>query len=396
MGIWERTEYNTSEAIRRCRRCVLPETCPNIEFDENGVCNVCHDFDRRWGRFKQQEYAKSRKIELERIFDFYRNKGRKYDCLVPISGGMDSTYVLYICKKIYNLRVFAFNFDNGFQSELAKENLKNAVKELDADFTSYRPSWKLQRRLYALFFRKTGEFCTPCNVGIRSLSYKFARDLGIPLIVSGASDRIEVQYPRGARIYDCSTPYFKEVIRDEISFREATDYLHLPPDTMKNALSRISMHIPFYTGIGTITRVRAPDYLAWDVKKILKTLKSEVKWQHPLERYDHIDCIMDPVRIYLRQKKWSFSAALKYGTLLRNGQIDRKQALERTLHEEAMASKEPPILERWLELLNLSREDLEGFEKRSQLPYISMRPHIKTHLYKALKSTAGRVFRRIL
>lgn len=368
---------------------MLPETCPNIKFDENGVCNVCRDFDRRWGRFKQPDYLRSKKIELERIFNSNRKKAKRYDCLVPVSGGLDSTYVLYVCKKIYNLRVFALNFDNGFQSEFAKENLKNAVKELDVDFTSYRPSWNLQRRLYALFFRKTGEFCTPCNVGIRSLSHKFAKDLGIPLIVSGASDRIEVQSPSGAHIYHWSNSYFKEVIRGEISFKEAADYLHAQ-NIVEKAFSRISMHLPFSMGIRTIY---LPDYLEWDVKERLKILRSEVKWRHYPEKYEHTDCIMDPVRLYLRQKKWGLSASLKYGTRIRNRQIDRKQALERTLHEEAMASKEPPILERWLELLNLSREDFDGFEKRSQLQYISIRKHTKQRLLKALENTAGRVFR---
>ena len=390
MGVQKHREYDTPAVLKRCRRCVLPENCPNIRFDENGVCNVCRDFERRWGRFKQPDYLRSKKIELERIFNSNRKKAKSYDCLVPVSGGMDSTYVLYVCKKIYNLRVFALNFDNGFQSKFAIENLKNAVEELDVDFVSYRPSWELQRRLYALFFRRTGEFCTPCNVGIRSLSHKFARDLGIPLIVSGASDRIEVQYPRGAHIYHWSKTYFKEVIRGEISFKEAADYLHVPQGIVERVLSRISTHIPFGRRVKTIP---LPDYLEWDLKKRLDILRSEVKWQHYPGKREHTDCIMDPVRVYLRQKKWGLSASLKYGTLVRNGQIDRKQALERTLCEEAIASKEPPILERWLELLNLSRKDLDGFERRSQLPYISIRRGAEQRVLKTLERTVGKVFR---
>ena len=90
------------------------------------------------GRFKQEKAL--RKKELDRIFNFYRSKGEKYNCLVPISGGLDSTYVLYVCKKVYNLRTLAFNFNDGFQSEIAKENMKNSVKKLNVDFITSGPS----------------------------------------------------------------------------------------------------------------------------------------------------------------------------------------------------------------------------------------------------------------
>lgn len=375
-----------SRSVRRCTRCVLPETCPKIEFDENGVCNACHNFEKRWGRFGQPENSRSRKTELNKIFDSCRKKGRPYDCLVPVSGGMDSTYVLYICKKVYNLRVFAMNFDNGFQSEFAKENLKNAVEKLDIDFVSYKPSWALQRRLYALFFRKTGEFCTPCNIGIRSLSYKFAKELKIPLIVSGASDRIEIQYPNGAHVYHWSASYFKEVIRSEVSFKEAADYLHSPQNTKEKMLSRISVHVPFTRAVRTIS---LPDYLEWDVREILRILESEVKWRHYPQKYEHTDCLMDPVRVYFRQRKWGLSASLRYSTLVRNGQTTREEALQQALHEEAAASKEPHVLEEWLKLLNLSRNDLHGFERRSQLPYILIRTRVEQRLLKALDRVAG-------
>ncbi len=290
------------------------------------------------------------------------------------------------------MRTLAFNFDNGLQTEFAKKNLINAVTELGVDLITYRPNWNLQKKLYAVFFRKTGEFCTPCNVGIRSLSYKFAKELGIPLIVSGASPRTEVQVPRGAQIYHWSTSYFKEVIRGEISFREASDYLHIPENPIRVILSRISARLPFIGGIQTL---HLPSCIEWDPQKILEVLKSEVKWQHSPEEYHHIDCIMEPMRLFLRQKKWGLSAALKYGTLVRNRLIDREQALEKMLHEEAIASKEPDILEDWLRLLDLSRRDLNGFEERSQLPYIPNRTYTDQRLLEAFEWIVQKVFRRV-
>lgn len=374
--------------MKRCVRCVLPETCPNIEFDESGVCNVCKEFDKQWGKFKQKEYLKSKNMELERTFDLFRNRRRKYDCLVPISGGMDSTYVLYVCKKVYDLRVLAFNFDNGFQSEFAKENLKNITTSLDVDFMSHAPDWKIARKIYALFFRKTGEFCTPCNVGIWSTSYKIARDLGIPLIVKGTSGRIEEQFPKGTPDYYCSSFYFKEVIRGEIPFEDATDYLHMPHNLTQRIGQWISRIVPFY-GIKTIS---LPDYLEWNLKTILRTLESEVYWKRPLGKHRHIDCIMDPVATYLTQKKLGFSAASIYSTLVRDGQMDREEALRQTLREERMATQEPPELELWFRMLGISRKDLDGFEKRRAraLAYIPF----KERLLKTVENTAYGILKK--
>ena len=372
--------------MKRCVRCVLPETCPNIEFDESGVCNVCKEFDKQWGRFKQKEYLESKRMELERIFDLFRKTGKRYDCLVPISGGMDSTYVLYVCKKVYNLRVLAFNFDNGFLSEFAKENLKSITAKLNVDFMSYGPDWKLARKLYALFFRKTGGFCTPCNVGISSTSYKIARDLGIPLIVKGSSRRIEEQFPKGAPEYHWSPFYFKEVIRGEIPFEDAMDYLHMPHNLTQRIGLWISRSVRFYR----IKTIFLPDYLEWNLKTILRTLESEVDWKRPPEKHRHFDCIMDPVATYLTQKKSGFSAAAIYSTLVRDGQMTREEALRRTLQEERMATQEPPELELWFRMLGLSRKDLDGFEKRSQLAYIPFKQRLLT----TVENTAYRILKK--
>ena len=368
--------------MRRCTRCALPETCPKIEFDENGVCNVCKDFDEKWSRFNQDKA--SRKRDLDRIFNFYRNKGGKYDCLVPISGGLDSTYVLYICKKVYNLRTIAFNFNNGFQSEIAKQNIHNAVKKLNVDFITSGPSWKTAKKLYALFFRKTGEFCTPCNLGIWSMSYKVSEDYGIPLIASGSSNRIAERLPKGGRIYQWSTSYFKEVIRGEVPIKEVEDYLNLPQNFHNSTLRGISRRV---FPSKKVKVVPLPDYLDWNEHAILKTLKSELSWKQRGDRYHHIDCTMESVNDYFKQRKWGFSAAMRYSMLVRTRQITRDEALKLTIREEKKNYQEPSELRLWLNLLNLSKKDLEGFEKRSQHPYTSLQERLQN----ATDNTLGKV-----
>ncbi|MFX0139722.1 MAG: N-acetyl sugar amidotransferase [Candidatus Hodarchaeota archaeon] len=345
--------------MRRCAKCVLPEICPKIEFDKNGICNVCNDFDKQWSLFKQNKPLREKK--LNSILNNYKNKNEKYDFLVPISGGLDSIYVLYVCKLIYNLRLLAFNFNNGFQTKIAKDNIENAIKKLDVDYITVAPPWQTLKKLYALFFRKTGEFCTPCNVGIWSMSYKIAKNYNIPVIVSGASNRIGERLPKGGRIYSWSPSYFREVIRGEIPVKDVKEFLHLPQNFHNLVLQKNRKIGPQVLNL--------PDYIDWDINSISYELRNELNWKQKDDKYHHIDCIMESVNDYFKQKKWSFSSAIYYSMLVRNKHMIRDEALKKTMQEEENNSKEPSELKLWLKLLNLSREDLEGFEKRDQSIY---------------------------
>ena len=344
--------------MKRCSRCVLPEFTPKIEFDENGVCNVCKDFDLQWGLFEQNRLSRDR--VLNEIFDTVRNNDGKYDCLVPISGGLDSTYVLYMCKRVYDLRTLAFNFDNGFQTDVAKQNIENAIDRLDVDYISTSAPLEMAKRLHSLFFRKTGEFCTPCNMGIWSTSFKVARDHEIPLIVSGASNRISERLPRGGRIYSWSPSYFREVVRGEIPLEDVEMYLHVP-ENIHDCAVKESTDVDFHNP----RILHLPDFIDWNSMRILNILENELNWKKKGSRFHHIDCTMESVNDHLKQRRWGLSSAMYYSMLVKTGQMTRDEALKQTMLEEERNSGEPPELETWLELHGLSRENLDDFDKKS-------------------------------
>ena len=103
--------------MKLCRRCILPDNYPGIEFDGGGVCSYC-------ASYRKLQPPPSKEQELIRLVEkARRNKGR-YQAIVPISGGKDSAYALYMARKQFDLRVLAINFDNGFRSASAEANLK--------------------------------------------------------------------------------------------------------------------------------------------------------------------------------------------------------------------------------------------------------------------------------
>jgi tRNA(Ile)-lysidine synthase TilS/MesJ len=169
-----------SELIR-CTRCILPGTLSAVTFDENGVCNHCRKYDadfKEWDSIKER-----REQEFKAILLHAKKLKRPYDVLVPLSGGKDSTYALYLCSKVYALKVLAVTLDNGYLTQPARNNISNALKCCSADHIYYTLNRENSDELFSIFTRKTGDFCNAC---MRSINYSIefaSRIFRIPLIV---------------------------------------------------------------------------------------------------------------------------------------------------------------------------------------------------------------------
>lgn len=120
-------EYNIDEvlSLRRCTKCVLPETFPHITFDSEGVCNYCNNY-----KLKNQPKPLD---DLLRLVEPYRNKKGNYDCIVPFSGGRDSTFTLHTIKKVLGLNPVAFTYDWGMVTDLARRNIARVCGKLGVE-----------------------------------------------------------------------------------------------------------------------------------------------------------------------------------------------------------------------------------------------------------------------
>ena len=108
---------NEDKKEKRCVRCTLPHNFRNITFDKDGVCNYCHNHDESIEKFRRFSLAKNNFLDQVEA-----NRGKyQYDCAAGLSGGLDSTYVLYKLVQDYNLKVLAITYDNSFQSDVAKD-----------------------------------------------------------------------------------------------------------------------------------------------------------------------------------------------------------------------------------------------------------------------------------
>ena len=150
--------------MKYCSKCVLPETHETIIFDENGVCNVCLNNET-----KNKISWDKKLVEFKDLIEQYRNHS-EYDCIVPFSGGKDSTFTLYKLVMDFKLKPLVVSFDHGFMRTNLLENNIKTFKKLGVDHISFRPNWKLVQILMKESLIRKGDFCWHCHTGIFALS----------------------------------------------------------------------------------------------------------------------------------------------------------------------------------------------------------------------------------
>lgn len=179
-----------------CSRCILDTTVPEIKFDENGVCNYCKLHDRLEEKYTLNEEGQ-RKLNglVEEIKS--DGKGKKYDCIVGVSGGTDSTYTLYVVKKMV-LRPLAVHLDNGWNSEIAVRNIKNAVAKLGVDLHTIVLDWEEFKDIQLSFLKASvPDAEIPTDIAILGALFKAAADEKIRYVINGHSFRTEGNSPIG-------------------------------------------------------------------------------------------------------------------------------------------------------------------------------------------------------
>jgi len=168
---------------------------PDISFDINGVCNHCKDFKEKL-KVRVPERKEAQK-QLTTIVNKIKKsgKGKEYDCVIGVSGGVDSTYTAWIVKKM-GLRPLAVHLDNGWNSELAVMNIENILNKLGIDLYTEVLDWEMFKDLHLSFLKaSTPDGEIPTDHAIFSILYQISNKFNIKYIISGMNFRIEGMLP---------------------------------------------------------------------------------------------------------------------------------------------------------------------------------------------------------
>lgn len=189
------TRNATMDTVRICTRTVMDSTDPDIRFDENGVCHYCHDYDKLVAQKPTGEsLAMLRDQTIDKIKKVGRNK--PYDCLLGLSGGVDSSYMAYLAKQ-FGLRPLVAHFDNGWNNEIAVHNIEQIVSKLGFELTTFVMHWPEFRDLQRSYFKASVlDLEVPTDHMIFGALYKIATKNRIPYILSGNNVATEWLLPK--------------------------------------------------------------------------------------------------------------------------------------------------------------------------------------------------------
>ena len=323
-------------------------------FDAEGVCNIC----------RQQEHKKEsidwsqRKVALGVLIEQYRGK-YSHDCIVPFSGGKDSTYTLYHLVKEYGLKPLVVQFDHGFMRPTLRENNVRTFEALGVDVLSFRPNWHVVRKLMLESLKRKGDFCWHCHTGIFSYPMQLAVKFNIPLLFWGEPSAEYTSY------YGYDEP--EEV--DERRFNRFVN-LGITADDMMGMVEGVEPRElePFrYPPLKELRRVGVRSvclgsYVPWDVKEQVRLIERELGWEGdevegvpPEYSYEKIECHMQGVRDYLKFIKRGYGRTAHLTSIdIRNGRLGRDEAVGLL---ERYDGRRPASLDTFLRYVGISEEE---------------------------------------
>ncbi len=345
----------------------MDDTVYGITFDENGECTFCKIHEDLENKYPLNEETPKKLNEL--VEKIKRDgKGKQYDCIAGVSGGRDSTFTLYNSVKL-GLRPLAVHFDNGWNSEIAVQNIKNACEILKIDLHTHVADWEEFKDLQRSFlFASVPDAEVPTDWIIFSVLFAEAAKYNVKYIVHGHSFRTEGTTPLtwtymdGRYVQDVQNRFGKMKLKS------------FPNMSMSKYI--------YYSFVKKIQQIRILYYIPYKEKEVLATLEENLGWKNYGDKH-HESKYTAFFQAYILTRKFNIDKRkLHYSAKVRNGQLSREEALE-------IIKKDPftdgvEALDYCLKKLNLSYDDFYKIMHEPPRSFVDFKTYYP--LVKTLKS----------
>lgn len=333
-----------------CNRCVMDTSDPAIIFNDNG-CNHCSKAIDLLDKIKNDTEKENK---LKKILNEIKEAGKdsKYDCLIGISGGVDSSYVAYLTKK-FGLRTLAVHLDNGWNSELSVRNIERVIQKLDIDLYNYVVDWNEFKDLQLSFIKASVPHCEhPTDHAITALLYKVAAEKGIKYIIPGSNistESISVKsWSGGQRDWK----YIKSIHK---KFGEVplNKYPHISAYELFN-----------YKYIKKIKSISILNYVNYSKESVLNFLEEEFEWEYYGGK--HYESMFTKFfQTYILPKKFNIDKRKShFSSLICNGEMTREEALSELRKEICSESEYEADKEYFLKKIGLSQNEFDEIMKK--------------------------------
>lgn len=329
--------------LHYCTRCGMPSTERDASFDEMGTCVTCQSSEQKM----YLDWTKREKA-LREILDRFRGKGKSgYDCIVPISGGKDSSYQLYLVKERYEMNPLAVTFSQNWHSEVGLKNLKRCLEVFDVDHMMFTPKRSLVNRCARRSLEMIGDACWHCHAGVGTFPLQAAVNWNIPLIIYGESSaelsasatyEDNIEYDPNYFFKVSAIYYAEEFACDYLPRRELAPF-EVPDTKDIEEVGVIGIHIG--------------NYVFWDAERQMEFLRERYGWSEDTVEgtykcYKSNECIMPGVHDYTKFLKRGYGRAADHTSQdIRAGLMTRAEAFELVREHDP---KRPEILDYYLKI----------------------------------------------
>ena len=307
-------------SYRICTRCIMDTSDPGIRFDADGVCDHCRNFDERI--LPTWRHGAGREAELAAMVERIKRDGRgkPYDCLIGISGGIDSSYLTYVAKEKLGLRPLSFHVDAGWNSQQAVGNIEKLTDALGLDLHTEVIDWREMQDLQLAFLKAQVAYADlPQDLAFFSSMYRYAVKNGFKYVLTGGNFSTEcVRQPLDWAYWGTDLRYIRDIHR-----RFGTR----PLDTFPmSSIFRYKIFYRFFRGL----RVMRPlDYMPFVKADAVRELGEKFGWQSYAHKHHESRCTKF-IESYWMPEKFGFdNRRAHFSSTILTGQMTRAEALER-------------------------------------------------------------------
>jgi len=347
------------DTLDYCIRCCMPGTAEGYAFDEMGMCQPCRSSEQ-----KMHINWVERDLQLRGMLDQYCSKdGSYYDCIVPISGGKDSTYQLYVITNAYQMKPLAVTFSHTWFSEAGRYNLLNAINVFDVDHIMFTPRRSVVNKLARKSLPMIGDACWHCHAGVGSFPLQVAVKYNIGLLIYGES----VSENDGRATYEAPIPfdreyitrisarfYAEEMVDDEINLFDVNPYILSTIEEIEKK---------------SIKSIHLGDFIFWDDERQMEFVRDNFGWREDnvegtYKRYKSVECIMAGIHDYTKFIKRGFGRGSDHASQdVKAGLLTREEGFELAKKYDA---ERPGALDYYLRITGYSENEFQEILKEKR------------------------------
>lgn len=352
------------DGVQYCIRCCIPATQEGVKFDEMGICQACQSSEQKI----HINWVEKEK-ELRNILKQAKaNAGNNYDCIIPISGGKDSTFQLHVLTKVYDMKPLAVTFSHNWFSETGWYNLLNSLEKFNVDHIMFTPNRDLVNRLARRSLDAIGDTCWHCHAGVGAFSTQVAVRFNIPLLIFGesiaeASGRSSYKNP----LMEFNAEYLMkvstkrnpiEMVCDYISEKEMKPFFFPTMEDMEKSGIRL-LHLG--------------DFIFWDDERQMEFVRDTYGWKETevegtYKGYKSAECIMPGMHDFTNYLKRGYGRSTYQASIdVRNGLLTREEGFELAGKYD---TEIPESLEYYLKITGMSKEEFYKIMKEKRLDEI--------------------------